>query len=627
MQCILTKRFVAIVQETTKSSTGAFSSQCVDLSEAVNLFLELLFFENSRPLHSHLLITCIRLPSLPAPPLPPPAGGSPATLEPPPQESERFSWLATRINRLCQEYSEGGPKARRFALVGVTSTLIGAQFQPLLAPVTKLSALVIARELCGYVAYATRNVMSAVMDECQEALSALFFLQREYGDQMLGPGANHVFLTAAGKNTEEIEGVEIRSVGTVSGGNLGRVQEDGMQTGRSQGVDTPMPEGPGGLTPEVSGMEMGNEGEGLQAYRSIVTTVLGVLQSGALTRECDVAASVSLCGAVLLGSDPSDLALELAQAFLSEGDAVSFSSLNDSRRESGANEALEVSPGGPALSDSSPRSLSRLPVNTLVLNPLNSDLRTEFEKCTDFGRLCVLRSLLTTTPRPELNRQLLRQASLTAAEPGSLTPAKPWTLLYDGILPTLCRLCEDATDLYFKFHAITSLQVCLQQVKASLEESLAEIRRRSVEELSEEVKAEGFVRVSGGEDVDADGEEVSEGRSGGGEAREKQIKGGSEETGYRESLVERESDGQGIINKGPVLAGFGESAEREKSGERTGANGEGEGLRSDSSERASMLLTKEALDRVLQIVWNSWEDPMTQTVKQAQVSAEYPPST
>ncbi|GAQ83740.1 hypothetical protein KFL_001600100 [Klebsormidium nitens] len=613
-----------------------------DLSEAVDLFLELLFFENSRPLHSHLLITAIRLPSLPPPPLPPPAGGSPATPKPLPQESERFSWLATRIARLCQEYSEGGPKARRFALVGVTSTLIGAQFQPLLAPVTKLSALVIARELCGYVAYATRHVMSAVMDECQEALSALFFLQREYGEQMLGPGANRVLSTAAGKNTAATEGAEARSGGYVSSGHVGAVQGEGRQAEGSQGAGTQARGTPGGVTLEGLGMASetgGDEGEGLKVYRAIVTTVLGVLQSGTLTRECDVAASVSLCGAVLLGSDPSDLALELTRAFLSEGEAVSFYGL-DASLKSGENGATEVSSSSPAQPASSSRSVSRLPVNTLVLNPLNSDLRTEFRKCTEFGRLCILRSLLTTTPRPELNRPLLRQTPSTAADPGTLTPAKPWTLLYDGILPTLCRLCEDATDAHFKFHAITSLQVCLQQVKASLEESLAGVRSTGVDE--------GLERVSG-EVVAANADSVEAG------SREEDVKGvngQSEESRSWETLLEGEANGLAVDREGEEVEGLtsltldGERAVGDVVAE-TGAEGypldgtsvenagsdltlkgtersggetiwEREGSRNDASGRASMLLTKEALDRVLQIVWNNWEDPLTQTVKQAQ---------
>ena len=52
-----------------------------------------------------------------------------------------------------------------------------------------------------------------------------------------------------------------------------------------------------------------------------------------------------------------------------------------------------------------------------------------------------------------------------------------------------------------------------------------------------------------------------------------------------------------------------------------GKRAEGMGKRFGNGPRAPRtLLTKEALDRVLQIVWNNWEDPLTQTVKQAQVS-------
>ena len=145
-------------------------------------------------------------------------------------------------------------------------------------------------------------------------------------------------------------------------------------------------------------------------YCSIVITVLGVLQSGALTRECDVAASVSLCAAVLLGSDPSNLALELARAFLSDDESVHFSPQDNVSQSAPKRNLVHPSSTPAESTDSEPTSrlISRLPINTLVLNPLGSDLRTEFGKCTEFGRLCILRSLLTTTPRPELNRPLLR---------------------------------------------------------------------------------------------------------------------------------------------------------------------------------------------------------------------------
>ena len=235
----LTEACCIWVQASAREPAVSAPRNYADLSEAVDLFLELLFLENSRPLHSHVLVTCLRLPSLPPPPLPSPAGGAPASAKPTPPESERFSWLATRIAQLCQEYSEGGPKARRFALVGVTSSLIGAQFQPLLSSVTQRSALVIARELCSYVAFATRHVMSAVMDECQEALSALFFLQREYGDQMLGPGANRAFATVGSREAKEAEGEESRtenSTGFKSGGQGGRLQgSTGRKRVRFQG--------------------------------------------------------------------------------------------------------------------------------------------------------------------------------------------------------------------------------------------------------------------------------------------------------------------------------------------------------------------------------------------------------
>jgi hypothetical protein len=613
-----------------------------DLSEAVDLFLELLFFENSRPLHQHLLTTCIRLPELPLQPLPllkplPPAASDGASHPPPSsnlrgpvQESRRFSWLASRITRLCQEYSESGPKARRFSLVGVTSSLIGAQFQPLLEPVTRLPALLLAWELCGYIIFMTQHLILAKMDECQEALSALFFLQREYGDQMLGAGANHAFLTGSNrKGAQEGEGEDTRVVGKL-----------GFEL----------------VTEDLDTEKQGGAEEGFQVYRSIVTACLGVLQSGSLTRECDVAASVSLCAAILLGSNGADLALQLAQTFFSEENGCVSYSMEDpagctAMSSSGAlgSEPAQASHQAPRL-ELVPRTSSSLPINVLVLNPMGTDLRSEFHKCKDFGRLCVLRSLLTTVPRPNLNQPLLRKA------PG--TPAKPWTLLYDGILPTLCSLCEDATDAHFKFHAITCLQVCLQQVKASFEDDVAECRRRGSEQGleqglkpglepgSEQSLGRGLGQGLGqgleqgleqglgpGQGVDSAYEEAREGSSNlsgaedGGEAAKEFL-------GSLDGSVSARASG---VQESPVNNTQGRSTGKTPVGRSAldlgdGASGfalEGSGKRGVEDERrqggecglgsGARVLRKETLDRVLQIVWNNWEDPLSQTVKQTQV--------
>jgi hypothetical protein len=606
-----------------------------DLSEAADLFLELLFLENSRPLHQHLLTTCIRLPELPLQPLPllkplPPAAFDGVSHPPPSsnlrgavQESRRFAWLASRITRLCQEYSESGPKARRFSLVGVTSSLIGAQFQPLLEQVTRLPALLLARELCGYIVFTTQHLISAVMDECQEALSALFFLQREYGDQMLGTGANHAFLTGSNrKGAQEREGEDTRI-----GGRLGF----GLA---SENLDTE---------------KQGGAKEGFQVYRSIVTACLGVLQSGLLTRECDVAASVSLCAAILLGSNGADLALELAQTFFSEENGGVSYSMEDpagctsvSSSEDFSSEPAQASHQEPRL-EPVPRTSSSLPINVLVLNPMGTDLRSEFHKCKDFGRLCVLRSLLTTVPRPNLNQPLLRKAPET--------PAKPWTLLYDGILPTLCSLCEDATDAHFKFHAITCLQVCLQQVKASFEDDVAEWRRRGsqqgleqgskpgLEPGSEQSLGRGLGQgleqglqqgLGPGQGVDSACEEAREGssNSSGAEDRSEAAK---EVLGSLDGSVSARGSGVSVnstqgrsaeettVGRSALrLADRGNDCALEGS-EKRGVEDEGRQGGECGLGSGARVLRKETLDRVLRIVWNNWEDPLSQTVKQTQV--------
>ncbi|PHT37935.1 hypothetical protein CQW23_21508 [Capsicum baccatum] len=41
-------------------------------------------------------------------------------------------------------------------------------------------------------------------------------------------------------------------------------------------------------------------------------------------------------------------------------------------------------------------------------------------------------------------------------------------ILYDAILLELCNFCENPIDSHFSFHALTVMQICLQQVKTSM---------------------------------------------------------------------------------------------------------------------------------------------------------------
>ena len=43
-----------------------------------------------------------------------------------------------------------------------------------------------------------------------------------------------------------------------------------------------------------------------------------------------------------------------------------------------------------------------------------------------------------------------------------------WTILFDGIPPFLCNLCEIFVDRQFNFHAIIAQKICFQQLKASV---------------------------------------------------------------------------------------------------------------------------------------------------------------
>lgn len=157
-------------------------------------------------------------------------------------------------------------------------------------------------------------------------------------------------------------------------------------------------------------------------FKSAVRTILTVLRSSAFSRDCLVASGVGFCAAIQVFMSPKDISW-----FISQGLFGIFPDHEDMKDPAAAHDALS-----------------------------EFDLSQEIGDLSVLSRLCLLRGILTAIPRKALTvRQLHPNGSL-------------WTVLYDGILPELCKHCENPVDRHFNFHALTVTQICLQQIKTSV---------------------------------------------------------------------------------------------------------------------------------------------------------------
>ncbi|KAL7608134.1 hypothetical protein Lser_V15G13047 [Lactuca serriola] len=155
---------------------------------------------------------------------------------------------------------------------------------------------------------------------------------------------------------------------------------------------------------------------------TILTTILSILKSEAFSRDCFVAAGVSFCAALQVCLCPEELGLSLMEG-------IFHHSLTPSNS-----------------------------FQTVVMKiPYKGNLFSEIQSFSLLSRLCLIRGILTSIPRTLLD---------TPFECGSKDCE---TILYNGILPELCKYCENPTDSHFNFHALTVMQICLQQIKTLIQ--------------------------------------------------------------------------------------------------------------------------------------------------------------
>ena len=166
-----------------------------------------------------------------------------------------------------------------------------------------------------------------------------------------------------------------------------------------------------------------------------LTVILSVLNSIAFSRDCFVAAGVCFFAALQVCLNPQQLALFIIRGIFNRITVNSVISVNELR-------------------------------NVIDKVPYKGDLCDKIANFAVLSRLCLIRGVLTAVSRDVLNTRfdVERESDDDGGGGGNCV----MTILYDGILPELCEYCENPSDSHFNFHALTVLQICLQQIKTSV---------------------------------------------------------------------------------------------------------------------------------------------------------------
>ncbi|XP_076941377.1 uncharacterized protein LOC143610913 [Bidens hawaiensis] len=301
------------------------------VTHASRLYLQILFLENSVPLHRTLLsVLC--------------------------KTTDRHSVI---IRSLCQEYANADANRKRFCVSRVGLSVMSSPKLGYLVQVVEECALLIGLDAVSSLDSVVSEVNACsrpsplVMEQCQEALSCVYYLLQRCPDNFSAFG-------------------------------------------------------------NFTGM--------------VLTTVLSVLKSEAFSRDCFVAAGVTFCAALQVCLCPEELGLAFMEGMFRRG--LSFSKKFQ---------------------------------DVVKKIPYEGNLFSEIEEFSLLTRLCLIRGILTSVPR-----KLLNTPFVVVCEEGEVLGQ---TILYDGILPELCKYCENPTDSHFNFHALTVMQICLQQIKTLIQTS------------------------------------------------------------------------------------------------------------------------------------------------------------
>ncbi|XVF60520.1 hypothetical protein PTKIN_Ptkin08bG0054100 [Pterospermum kingtungense] len=167
--------------------------------------------------------------------------------------------------------------------------------------------------------------------------------------------------------------------------------------------------------------------------------LISVLKSAAFSRDCFVAAGVSFSAALQVCLSDEELGLFIMEGIF--GQIVSSSGNNSE--------------------DSFSNVISKI--------PYKGDVCLDIHNLSVLNRLCLIRGILTAVPRTVLNKHFVVSGEIfNDPESHRNIASSMKTILYDGIFPELCNYCENPIDSHFNFHALTVMQICLQQIKTSI---------------------------------------------------------------------------------------------------------------------------------------------------------------
>lgn len=282
---------------------------------------------------------------------------------------------------LCDEYGGGGGKRKRFCVSRAALSIMGMPKLGYLVDVVEECAVLVAWDIV----YSLNGVVSEtngwarpspiVMEQCQEALSCLYYLLQRFPSRFK----------------------------------------------------------------DFDGSWTGLHGEDSNVLAMSLTVVLSVLKSSAFSRDCFVAAGVSFFAALQVCLSPEELGLAIIEGIFHQ---------------------TVCSP------DTNCESDFRSAINKV---PSRGDVYSDISNISALSRLCLIRGILTAVSRTVLNRHIAVSTNNLEGNLGLMNGSNiNRTILYDGILPELCNYCENPTDSHFNFHALTVMQICFQQIKASI---------------------------------------------------------------------------------------------------------------------------------------------------------------
>lgn len=344
------------------SNPGAHSATSILASK---FYLEILFLENSLPLHRTL------------------ASGL--------AKAKHFQGhLKDCFRQLCEEYGggNGNGKGRRFSVSRAALSMMSTPKLGYLVDVVEECAVLVGLDVVsGLDAVVSESSdwsrpSPLVMEQCQEALSCMYYLLQRFPTKF----------------------------------------SDG-----------------GGLHDCFLGM--------------VFVTVLSILKSLAFSRDCFVAAGVSFCAALQVCLSPEDLGLFIMEGIFSQTSITSCK-------------------------------IKFQDVNSKI--PYKGDMVNEISEFTALSRLCLIRGILTAVSRTVLSSNFVVPSCGLESDSTSGDSTLIRTILYDSILPELCYYSENPTDSHFNFHVLTVMQICLQQIKTSMQSNIGDFAE-SYNPLSEQM--------------------------------------------------------------------------------------------------------------------------------------------